>query len=70
MKKAKWQKVYTDPLLHKAEIVKAVLEDHNLNPVMVNKQDSNYKFGYFEIYVIPDEVIKAIKLIEDEISFG
>jgi hypothetical protein len=67
---AKWQKVYSDRLLHKAEIVKAVLEDNNLTPVIINKQDSNYKFGYFEIYVTPDEVIKAIKLIEDEISFG
>jgi hypothetical protein len=66
----KWQKVYSDRLIHKAEIVKAVLEEHNLNPVIVNKQDSNYKFGYFEIYVTPGEVIQAIKLIEDEISFG
>jgi hypothetical protein len=66
----KWQKVYSDPSLHKIEIVKAVLEEHNLNPVVVNKQDSNYKFGYFELYVYPDEVLKAIKLINDEIKFG
>ena len=46
----KWQKVYTDHLLHKAEIVKAILEEHNLNPVIINKQDSNYKIGNFEIY--------------------
>lgn len=66
----KWQKVFSDPSLHKAEIVKAVLEDHSLNPVIINKQDSNYKIGYFEIYVYPDEVLKAIKLINDEIKFG
>ncbi len=66
----KWQKVFSDPSLHKAEIVKAVLEDHSLSPVIINKQDSNYKFGYFEIYVYPDEVLKAIKLINDEIKFG
>jgi len=66
----KWQKVYTDHLLHKAEIVKAILEEHNLNPVIINKQDSNYKIGNFEIYVKPDEVLYAIKLIEDEITFG
>jgi len=66
----KWQKVYSDQSPHKAEIVKAVLEDHSLNPVIINKQDSNYKIGYFEIYVNPDEVLKAIKLINDEIKFG
>jgi hypothetical protein len=66
----KWQKVYSDPSLHKAEIVKAILEDHSLKPVIVNKQDSNYKFGNFEIYVNPDEVLMAIKLINDEITFG
>lgn len=66
----KWQKVFTDPSMHKAEIVKAVLEDHNMNPVIVNKQDSNYKFGFYEVYVYPDEVLKAIKLINDEIKFG
>jgi len=66
----KWQKVFSDPSMHKAEIVKAVLEDHNLNPVIVNKQDSSYKFGFFEVYVYPDEVLTAIKLINDEIKFG
>ncbi|MBS0001247.1 MAG: hypothetical protein KFF73_19840 [Cyclobacteriaceae bacterium] len=66
----KWQRVYADPVMYKAEIVKAVLEEHNLKPVLVNKQDSNYKFGNFEIYVNPDEVIRAIKLINDEIRFG
>ena len=66
----KWQKVYSDTSMHKAEIVKGVLEQHNLNPVLINKQDSSYKFGNYEIYVNPDEVIKAIKVINDEIRFG
>lgn len=66
----KWQRVYSDPSMHKAEIVKAVLEEHDLKPVLINKQDSSYKFGNYEIYVNPDEVIRAIKLINDEIRFG
>ena len=65
---SKWQKVFSTPLLHKAEIVKGVLEEHNLNPVIFDKQDSMYKFGYFEVMVSPDEVIKAIKIIENEIN--
>jgi len=65
----KWQVVYTTPLLHKAEIVKGVLEEHNFNPVIFDKQDSMYKIGYFEVLVNPDEVIKAIKIIENEVDF-
>lgn len=65
---SKWQTVFSSQLLHKAEIVKGVLEEHSLNPVIIDKQDSMYKFGYFEVLVNPDEVIKAIKIIENEIN--
>jgi len=65
---SKWQTVFSTSLLHKAEIVKGVLEEHNLNPVIIDKQDSMYKFGYFEVLVNPDEVIKAIKIVENEIN--
>ncbi|MDF9800091.1 hypothetical protein OKW21_005354 [Catalinimonas alkaloidigena] len=66
---SKWQKVYTTHMMYRAEIVKAVLEDHHLNPVLVDKQDTSYHFGTIELYVAPDEVINAMKIIEDDISF-
>jgi hypothetical protein len=66
---AKWQKVYTTDLMYRAEIVKAVLEDHHLSPVLVDKQDTSYHFGPIELYVAPDEVMSAMKIIEDDISF-
>jgi hypothetical protein len=65
---SKWQVVFSSRLLHKAEIVKGVLEENNLNPVLIPKQDSLYKIGYFEVLVSPEEVIKAIKIIENEIN--
>lgn len=65
----KWQKVYSTHMMYRAEIVKAVLEDHHLSPVLVDKQDTSYHFGTVEIYVAPDEVINAMKIIEDDISF-
>lgn len=65
----KWQKVYTTGLMYRAEIVKAVLEDHHLSPVLVDKQDTSYHFGPIELYVAPDEVMSAMKIIEDDISF-
>ena len=65
-----WQKVCSSGMLHRAEIVKAVLEDSGLMPVVVNKQDSLYNnFGNYEVLVKTDEVLKAMKIITDDILF-
>lgn len=64
-----WQKVYHDNHQYRAEIVKAILEDHEMNPVLLNKKDSAYQFGYFEVHVAPEHVIKALKIINEEIKF-
>ncbi len=64
-----WQKVYTTPALHRAEIVRAILEENHLKPILVNKKDSTYLFGNYEVYVSPDQVLSAIKIITDEIQF-
>ena len=64
-----WQAVYKDNNEHRAVIVKDVLEDKNLYPVLVNKTISAHGFGNFEIFVAPDCVIKAIKIINEEIKF-
>jgi len=63
---SKWQKVYTSELLHQAEIVKSRLDESKLNVVLLNKKDSSYNnFGAYEVYVKPDDVMKALKIIED-----
>ncbi len=64
-----WQKVYQDPLQYRAEIVKAILEEYELDPVLVDKKDSAYHFGHFEIHVVADHVIRALKIINEEIKF-
>ena len=66
---SKWQTVYKSRLLHKAEIVKGVLNEKDLNPIIIDKQDSAIKIGYFEVLANPEEVLKAIKIIENEINF-
>ena len=66
----KWQKVYETESPSRAEMVKVLLEEQQLNPIVINKRDSSYNnFGYYEIHVSPDHVIKAIKTIADEVSF-
>ena len=65
---SRWQTVYKSRLLYKAEIVKGVLSEKDLNPILIDKQDSAYKIGYFEVMVNPEEVLRAIKIIENEIN--
>ncbi|WP_425392949.1 hypothetical protein [Ekhidna sp.] len=64
-----WQTVYSDDQEHRVEIVKAVLEDKGMAPVKINKQVSQHGFGNFEIFVAPDHVIRALKIIKEEIKF-
>jgi hypothetical protein len=64
-----WQSVFKDNREYRALIVKEVLEDLDMQPVIVNKKVSAYGFGNFEIFVAPDQVIRAIKVIKEEIKF-
>ncbi|MTI22465.1 hypothetical protein E1176_15640 [Fulvivirga sp. RKSG066] len=65
-----WQKVYSSEQSYRADIVKAVLEDHGMNPVTVNKQDSSYNnFGNYEVHVSSEHVLSALKIIENDINF-
>ena len=65
-----WQKVFIVEQSYKAEIVKDILENSNLSPVIVSKQDSSYSnFGQFEVHVPADEVIRAMRIIESDIDF-
>lgn len=66
---AEWQKVFENSVQHRVEIVKAILEDHDIAAVIVPKKDSAYQFGHFELVVAPDDVIQALKIINEEISF-
>ncbi len=66
---SKWQKIYDTNLKYRAEIVKAVLSDHGISAVLVDKQDKAYHFGQVEVYVAPYDVMGAVKIIQDVISF-
>lgn len=57
--------IYSSGQPYKAEMVKQMLADHNIQCFLVNKQDSAYKFGEVELYVNRDDVIRAKKLIQE-----
>ena len=64
-----WQPVFKDERQHRAEIVKSVLKDADIAAVVVNKKDSAYGFGILEVRVQPDDVLRAIKIVKEDIKF-
>jgi len=58
-----WVKIYTSHQFIKSEIVRQVLTDHEIEAVLMNKQDSAYKFGEIEVYIHQNNFDKAIELI-------
>ena len=68
---SKWQQVFRTENRARAELVKGLLESHGLMPILLDKKDSAYQlFGYFDVLVEAEEVLTAIKIIQDEIQFG
>ncbi len=66
---SKWIMIVDFRMMHRAQIVKDFLEDNNINVVIVDKKDSAYQLGWFEVYVERDNVIISKKLIADTLNF-
>jgi hypothetical protein len=64
-----WETVFKTETVFRAEIVKGVLDDNDISAIIINKKDSSYHFGHFEVTVPRDSIMKAIKIIRDEIRF-
>lgn len=63
-----WEKVLITEASSKAEISRMVLENNGIQAVVMNKKDSSYLLGVFEIYVPKDEAVTARQIIENEIT--
>jgi len=61
----KWQTVFKTENPQRAEIVKAILEEKGFQPVIINKKDSAYLFGLMEVQINSEEVLLAIRVIEE-----
>lgn len=64
-----WVIVYENKLAHRVQIVKDFLEDNEIDCFLVNKKDSAYQFGNFQLFVDRDKILIAKKLIEDHLTF-
>lgn len=58
-----WVKIYTSTDFYKAELVRQVLVDHDIEAVLMNKQDTSYKFGEVQINVPKQHALQAIEII-------
>ena len=58
-----WTKVYTtsDPI--KAELIKQLLEEDEIEVVLLNKQDSSYLFGEVQVMVLESNSLKAQQIV-------
>ncbi|MBC6400525.1 MAG: hypothetical protein GDA51_01315 [Ekhidna sp.] len=66
---SKWQSVYKDQQEYRVDIVKAILNEVGILSVKINKTVSAHGFGNFEVFVAPDNVLRAIRVIKEEINF-
>lgn len=65
-----WIKVFESKGQVRAEIVKGILEEHNIAAVVLNKKETVYQiFGNYEVHVQRDNSVVAINLIKNEITF-
>jgi len=60
-----WGLIFSTGKLYQAEMAKDILEDNDIEVVLINKQDSIYLFGEIDLYVKPENVIRAKFLIKD-----
>lgn len=62
-----WVCVFTTDQAHRAELIRMVLEDKDIEAVVVNKKDSAYiTIGFVEVYVPSKDVILAKHIIQSE----
>tara|TARA_B100000902_G_C27184104_1_gene850441 strand:+ start:805 stop:1014 length:210 start_codon:yes stop_codon:yes gene_type:complete len=61
-----WLKIFSTNNPIKIEIIKQMLENHHINSIIFNTQDSSYNmFGSINLFVKKEKAKKAFKLIKE-----
>jgi hypothetical protein len=59
-----WIRIFTSADFYRSEIVKQVLTEHQIETVLINKQDSSHRsFGDIEVYIHQENFSNAIEII-------
>lgn len=68
-----WESIYTTPLPHRAELAKAILLEHDIPAVVINRQSSSYPtlgLGKSDVHVPADQAALAKVILENEATFS
>lgn len=60
-----WNKIYSTPNFFTAEMIRQMLIDNDIPAVIINKQDSSYRFGFVEVFAHQDNEPAAKALIAE-----
>ncbi|GAB3924812.1 putative signal transducing protein [Mucilaginibacter myungsuensis] len=59
-----WVKIFTSTNFYRAEIVKQMLSEHQIDSVVMNKRDSSHQtFGHVDVYIHQDDFSQAIEIM-------
>ena len=59
-----WCAIFETDLLYQAQIVKDMLESNGIEAVILNQQDSAYKFGTIKVMINQHYENKAIEILK------
>jgi hypothetical protein len=63
-----WSVVYSDAFPPAVELRRAVLEQHEIPAVVLNKRDSSYLFGFVELLVQNEDLDRAKAALTSDAS--
>lgn len=58
-----WVLIFETDKDFEAELIKGMLNEHDIDAFVMKKQDSLYLIGNFELYVMPEDAMRAKTLI-------
>ena len=59
-----WIKIFTSFNYYQSEIIKQVLIEHQIDAVLLNRQDSSHRaFGNIEVYIHEEDFSRAIEVM-------
>lgn len=65
MPDSQWIKVFESPMLHRAVMIQSILQEHNIEAVILNQQDSSYvTVGDISVFVKLENSVEAINIID------
>jgi hypothetical protein len=59
-----WIKVYSSSEEYQAEIIKSLLIESGLSPVILDRKDDSFRIGNVDVYTAPEEAEKALEIID------